>query len=189
MVLRYRTATASTTARPPSTAREVTRTRPHCSGKTAGRRGARLRRLKRAHTRQNVRVEDAFGYILVVVVIISAIVAVLSLRGERYDHIGRGGLFEDEPRRRDAPVPQAVVDEEVRQMLDARNVRRVARGQEPLDVDAEIRRLSGPASADPALEAEVRQLVEARNARRARRGQEPLDVEAEVRRQIDDLMG
>jgi hypothetical protein len=133
-------------------------------------------------------VEDAFGYILVVVVVISAIVAVLSLRGERYEHIGRGGLFEDEPKRRDAPVPQAVVDEEVRQMLDARNARRVARGQEPLDVEAEIRRLSVPA-ADPALEAEVRQLVEARNARRARRGQPPLDVEAEVRRQLDDLMG
>jgi len=137
-------------------------------------------------------VEDAFGYILVVVVVISAIVAVISLRGERYEHIGRGGLFEDEPERRDAgwvgSESQVVVDEEVRQMLDGRNARRVARGQEPLDVDAEIRRLSKPV-ADPALEAEVRQLVEARNARRARRGQEPLDVEAEVRRQIDDLMG
>ena len=188
MVLRYRVSTAATTITPPSTTRAVTKTSPHCSGKTAGRRGARLRRLKRAHTRDNVCVEDAFGYILVVVVVISAIVAVLSLRGERYDHIGRGGLFEDEPRRRDAPVPQAVVDEEVRQMLDARNMRRVARGQEPLDVEAEIKRLNKP-SADPALEAEVRQLVEARNARRARRGQPPLDVEAEVRRQIDDLMG
>ena len=132
--------------------------------------------------------EDAFGYILVAVVVISAIVAVLSLRGERYEHIGRGGLFEDEPQRRDAPVAQAVVDEEVRQMLEARNARRVSRGQEPLDVEAEIRRLSEPV-ADPALEAEVRQLVEARNARRVRRGEEPLDVETEVRRQIDDLMG
>ena len=73
-------------------------------------------------------------------------------------------------------------------MLEARNARRVSRGQEPLDVEAEIRRLSEPV-ADPALEAEVRQLVEARNARRVRRGEEPLDVETEVRRQIDDLMG
>ena len=132
--------------------------------------------------------EDAFGYILVAVVVISSVVALLSLRGERYEHIGRGGLFEDEPKRRDAAVPQAVVDEEVRQMLDARNARRVARGQEPLDVEAEIRRLNKPV-ADPALEAEVRQLVEARNARRVRRGEAPLDVETEVRRQIDDLMG
>jgi hypothetical protein len=136
-------------------------------------------------------VEDAFGYILVAVVVISAIVAVLSLRGERYEHIGRGGLFEDEPKRRDegrGPESQAVVDEEVRQMLEARNARRVSRGQEPLDVEAELQRLSKPV-ADPALEAEVRQLVEARNARRMRRGEAPLDVETEVRRQIDDLMG
>lgn len=136
--------------------------------------------------------EDAFGYILVAVVVISSIVAILSLRGERYEHIGRGGLFEEEPKRRDegrvGPESQAVVDEEVRQMLEARNARRVSRGQEPLDVEAEIRRLSEPV-ADPALEAEVRQLVEARNTRRMRRGEEPLDVETEVRRQIDDLMG
>jgi hypothetical protein len=137
-------------------------------------------------------VEDAFGYVLVVVIVVSAIVAVISLRGERYEHIGRGGLFEDEPGRRDAGragrESQAMVDEEVRQMLDARNARRVARGQDPLDVEAEIRRLNAPV-ADPALEAEVRQLVEARNARRVRRGEAPLDVEAEVRRHLDDLMG
>ncbi len=133
--------------------------------------------------------EDAFGYILVIVVVISAIVAVLSLRGERYDHIGRGGLFEDDPnRRRDEPVSAAIRDEEVRQMLDARNARRAAKGQAPLDVEAELARLTKPAR-DPALESEVRQLVEARNARRVRKGQEPLDVETEVRRQLDDLMG
>lgn len=136
--------------------------------------------------------EDAFGYVLVAVIVVSAIVAVISLRGDRYGHIGRGGLFEEEPRRREAgragTESQAVVDEEVRQMLDARNIRRVARGQDPLDVEAEIRRLNRPV-ADPALEAEVRQLVEAKNARRVRRGLEPVDVEAEVRRQLDDLMG
>jgi hypothetical protein len=164
-------------------------TRPHCSGKTAGRRGARLRRLKRAHTRDNVGVEDAFGYILVIVVVVSAIVAVLSLRGERYDHIGRGGLFEDDPKqRRDEPMSTAIRDEEVRQMLDARNARRAAKGQAPLDVEEELARLTKPVR-DPALESEVRQLVEARNARRVRRGQAPLDVETEVRRQLDDLMG
>jgi hypothetical protein len=73
-------------------------------------------------------------------------------------------------------------------MLDARNARRAARGEAPLDVDAEMERLMRPA-ADPALEAEVRSLVEARNARRARQGKEPLDVEAEVQRQLRDLMG
>jgi hypothetical protein len=156
-----------------------------------------VRRLKRAHTGDTVGVEDAFGYVLVAVVVVSAIIAVLSLRGERYEHIGRGGLFEDDPRRRPsgggggaAPAEtRAQIDAEVRDMLEARNARRLARGQDPLDVEAEMRRLAGPAPADPALVAEVRQLVEARNARLVRRGKPPLDVEAEVRRQLDDLMG
>ena len=165
---------------------------PHCSGNTAGRRGAMLRRLKRDHTRENVDVEDAFIYVLVAVVAFSTVAAVLSLRGDRYGHIGRGGLFDDDPKqRRDEPVSVALRDEEARQMLDARNARRVAKGQEPLDVEAELARYTRQASgaSDPALEAEVRQLVEGRNARRVRRGQEPLDVESEVRRQLDDLMG
>ena len=159
-----------------------------------------LLRLKRAHTGDTVGVEDAFGYVLVAVVVVSAVIAVLSLRGERYEHIGRGGLFEDDPRRRPSgggggggamPETKAQIDAEVREMLEQRNARRLARGQDPLDVEAEMRRLAGRAgpNADPALEAEVRQLVEARNARLARRGKPPLDGEAEVRRQLDDLMG
>lgn len=134
-------------------------------------------------------VEEAFSYVLLAVVAVSVVAAVVSLRGDRYDHIGRGGLFEEEPGRTEQ-VPAAVRDEEVRQMLDARNARRVARGQEPVDVEAELARLIRPASsADPALAAEIRALVVARNERRARRGEAPLDVEAEVRRQLDDLMG
>jgi hypothetical protein len=149
-----------------------------------------LRLLNRLHIRQNLDVEDAFGYVLFGVVVIAAIVAVLSLRGERYSHIGRGGLFEDDAGPRPAETPAAVRDEEVRQMLGARNARRVARGEAPLDVDAELERLVRPApEADPALVAEVRSLVEAKNARRARQGKEPLDVEAEVQRQLRDLMG
>jgi hypothetical protein len=133
-------------------------------------------------------VEDAFGYVLFAVVVVAGIAAVISLRGERYDHIGRGGLFEDDGTSRATETPAAVRDEEVRQMLEAANARRVARGDAPRDVDAELARLTRPA-ADPALEAEVRDLVHARNARRVRRGEEPLDVEAEVERQLRDLMG
>jgi len=86
-------------------------------------------------------------------------------------------------------VSKAERDDEIRQMLEARNARRVARGQPAVDVEAELLRLTGPTAvaADPALRAEVRQLVQARNARRARRGQPPLDVEAEVERQLRDL--
>jgi hypothetical protein len=133
-------------------------------------------------------VEEAFGYVLFIVVVLAAIVAVISLRGERYDHIGRGGLFEDDTSTRATETPVAVRDEEVRQMLEAANARRVARGEAPRDVEAELQRLTRPA-ADPALEAEVRDLVQARNARRVRRGEPPLDVEAEVERQLRDLMG
>jgi hypothetical protein len=71
-------------------------------------------------------------------------------------------------------------------MLDARNERRARRGEAPVDVEAELARLTAPA-VDPGLEAEVRQLVIARNERRERRGQPPLDVEEEVARQLREL--
>ncbi len=138
-----------------------------------------------------------FPYVLLGVVAIAVIAAVVSLRGERYDHIGRGGLFEDRtdgsagrPAAAGPPpaAARAEADEEVRQMLAARNARRRARGQAELDLDEEVARLTGAsAAADPALAAEVRHLVERRNARRVRRGQPPLDVEAEVARQLRDL--
>lgn len=138
--------------------------------------------------------QDAFAWVLVVVLagaVIAAAWAGIASRAP-YDQIGRGGLFE-EPSPKAGGVATVVAaaerDAEIRQMLDARNARRVARGQEPLDVEAELARLlERPApAADPALVAEVRQLVEARNARRARAGKEPLDVEAEVARQLRDL--
>jgi hypothetical protein len=78
--------------------------------------------------------------------------------------------------------------EEIRQMIQARSDRREARGEPPLDVDAEVAALLRPPGGEDAeLREEVRQLVIARNERRARRGEEPLDVEAEVERQLRDL--
>lgn len=136
--------------------------------------------------------EEAFGPLLFCVVLVASVVAVLSLKGrdELYKQIGKDGL---DVRDSSAPRPayleagsDAERDAEIRQMLEARNLRRASRGQEPLDVEVELARLTAP-QADPALEAEVRQLVEARNARRARRGQPPLDVDAEVRRQLEAL--
>jgi hypothetical protein len=141
-------------------------------------------------------VEDAFTYVLFGTVIVAAIVAILSLKGERYDHIGRGGLFEDEPQRRPMPAPAtaAVRDEEIRQLVAAKNARRAAKGQPPLDVDAEIARLTpgGPdslAAHDPQLVAEIREMVELKNARRLRQGRSPLDIDEEVRKQVRDLLG
>jgi hypothetical protein len=73
-------------------------------------------------------------------------------------------------------------------MLEAKSARREARGDTPLDIDAELDALAAPVPvADAGLRDEVRQLVLARNARRVRRGEEPLDVEPEVERQLRAL--
>ena len=132
--------------------------------------------------------QDAFWVVLVVVVVGASIVAVITfaLSGNTYAQIGRGGLSLDQPAAAE-PVSGAVRDVEIRQMLEARNERRLRRGQEPLDIEAELAALVTPGVADPALVAEVRDLVIARNERRIRMGKEPLDVEAEVARQLRDL--
>ena len=141
--------------------------------------------------------EEAFGIVLFAVVAVSVIVAIVSFAASRdaYRQIGRGGLTMDgdEGQRRDSPVAAPSSTEgraEIRQMLDARNARRARKGQEPVDVEAELARLTSPthqAGVDPALRAEIGQMVAARNARRVRKGQEPLDVEAEIERQIREL--
>jgi hypothetical protein len=138
-------------------------------------------------------VQEAFGIVLVAVVVIAALVALASwLAGpSAYDQIGKGGLSlrdgSDRGVRPDPPaVAAAVRDEEIRQMVEARNARRVRRGKEPEDVEAAVRDLQRPV-ADPALATEVRQLVVARNARRVRQGKAPLDVEEEVARRLRDL--
>ena len=133
--------------------------------------------------------EEALAWVVLGVVavgVLGALAAALA-RGGPYDHIGRGGLSlgDGSDRPADEPIAgpraQVVRDDELRQMLRARNRRRARRGEPELDVEAELARLAEPA-ADPALAAEVRAEVEARNRRRARRGQPQLDVEAEVAR-------
>jgi hypothetical protein len=136
-----------------------------------------------------VRVQDAFAYVLFGVVIVGTIAAVFSFfwSGKAYDQIGKGGFFIDEDSRRSgAPINIAERDDEIRQMLAARNARREAAGLEQVDVEEELARLIRP-SIDAELQAEIREHVVARNARRIRRGQEPLDVDAEVERQIAEL--
>jgi len=141
-------------------------------------------------------VEDAFPVVIIGVSIVAIVVAIaFSLAsGGIYDRIGAGGFSMDhgEPSRGPAPgspAAQAEANEEIRQLVEAKSARRVARGQAPLDVEAEIRALTetAPAGADEELREEVRQLVVARNERRIARGKEPLDVEEEVDRQLRDL--
>jgi hypothetical protein len=136
-------------------------------------------------------VQDAFWIVLLVVVVAAAVVAVITfaMSPDTYAQIGRGGLSLDQPTQAE-PVSRAIRDDEIRQMLEARNERRARRGQPPLDIEAELAMLlkGSPAlDSDPALVAEVRDLVIARNERRVRMGKEPLDVEAEVARQLRDL--
>jgi hypothetical protein len=139
----------------------------------------------------------AFGTVLIVVSVLAVVMAFFSFRGSGaiYKGLGRtGGLAmdQDETTRVAAPTSAAAnsaeAREEIRQMLEAKNARRVAKGQAPLDVEAEVESLTRPqVPRDAALREEVRQLVVARNERRARQGKPPLDVEEEIDRQLRDI--
>ncbi len=134
---------------------------------------------------------DAFGTVLIAVSLLAVVVAAISYwgSGRIYNGLGRGDLEleRDRPASTDSA---AEAREEIRQMLQAKSERREARGEAPIDVEAELASLtSAPAASDPGLREEVRQLVIARNERRLRQGKEPLDVEAEVERELRDLGG
>jgi hypothetical protein len=142
-------------------------------------------------------VEGTFWIVLLVVVIGATAVAVLIAvlgTSQLYESIGKGAFALDAPDNPPGPEPgspaaQAEAQEEIRQLVEAKSARRVARGEEPLDVEAEVAALTAPPETahDDALREEVRQLVVARNERRIARGEEPLDVESEVERQMREL--
>jgi hypothetical protein len=91
------------------------------------------------------------------------------------------------------PATRAEREAEIRQMLEARAYRAETRGDKPVDVDAELKKLlaadttTGSLGDDKELRAEVRDLVIARNERRERAGKKPLDVEKEIERQLREL--
>ena len=135
--------------------------------------------------------QGAFGTVVLVVCGVGVAGAVLALLlGRRtWEDYGRNHLvMERTPSEPSAGSAAAVSerDEEIRQMLEARNARRRRRGEPELDVEEELGRLTAPA-VDDELRAEIRDMVIARNHRRARQGKPPLDVEAEIRRQIAAL--
>jgi hypothetical protein len=143
------------------------------------------------------------GALLVFTGIAAPLVGLLLKRvGGGWETMGGGpfAILSEPPRRRAAgeaaKVDPAIQAAEVRQMLEAKSLRRQERGEPPLDVEAEAERLLAaaeqPPRADPGdteLRAEVRRLVVARNERRMREGSEPLDVEAETEKQLADLIG
>jgi hypothetical protein len=132
-----------------------------------------------------------FGSVVIVVAVVAVLVAAASYwgTGRIYSGLGReGGL--DMTREPALPSSGPEVQEEIRQMLEAKSDRRVARGEPELDVDAELAALtSDSGGTDAGLREEIRQLVVARNERRQRQGKEPLDVDAEVERQLRELGG
>ena len=138
---------------------------------------------------------DAFGTVLIAACVVAIVVAVVSYwgSGRLYRRIGVSELSmerERPPRSVPGPGSEAEAREEIRQMLEAKSARREARGDPPLDVEAELATLTrGSPEHDPTLREEVRQLVIARNERRRRQGKEPLDVEAEIDRQLRSLGG
>jgi hypothetical protein len=88
-----------------------------------------------------------FGTVLILVAIVAALVAVASFwgSGRIYSGLGRtGGLSmdSDDPAQARAPATASSPEarEAIRQMLEAKSARREARGEEPLDVEAEIDR-------------------------------------------------
>jgi hypothetical protein len=131
-----------------------------------------------------------FGTIIIVVAVVAVLLAAVSYwgSGRMYGSIGASDLEMRRETGGGSAPDSAEAREEIRQMLEAKSARRQARGEQPLDVDAELDALTQTTpGGDPALREEVRQLVVARNERRVRQGKEPLDVDAEVERQLRSL--
>jgi hypothetical protein len=136
-----------------------------------------------------------------IVCVVSLVIAVVALlwNGRTWEEYAKRGLtFEHERPGIDepplgSPAAAAQRESEIREMVQARNARRARRGEDQLDVEKEVLKLTGAPAAraasqlDPALRAEIREAVVARNERLVRAGKPPLDVESEVQREIATL--
>jgi hypothetical protein len=141
------------------------------------------------------------GIVLIVVALLTIPVAGIvfaSGAGKALKEVGKGdfAIEQQMPSAGTGPVraaSRAEREEEIRQMLEARAYRAEVRGDKPVDVDAELKKLlaldtAGPSlGEDKELRVEVTQLVVARNERRERAGKKPLDIEKEVERQLREL--
>ena len=140
--------------------------------------------------------QNAFGTVLWIVCGIGMLLAVVALirSGRTWEDYGKNRLLSDSDLGGQPATGSAASlkerDVEIRQMLEARNARRIRRGEAPVDVELELSRLTATATAiDDELRGEIRDLVVARNHRRARAGKPPLDVETEIEREIEGLQG
>lgn len=137
----------------------------------------------------------ALTIFLVVFLVVAVIVAAVmfSRSGPALRGLGGGRWAIDREGDRSAGSgtgSAAEAKEEVRQMVEARDFRLKSRGEDGIDVEAEVARLTaverGPEGELAAWTVEIRQLVIANNERRRRRGEPPLDVEAEVARRLEE---
>jgi hypothetical protein len=140
------------------------------------------------------------GTVLVLITLAVLPIAAIAFArsGGAWRRVGKGAfaIEQEQPPHKPQPahVERALQEAEARQMLEAKSYRRMQGGQDPIDVEAEVRQLlhgtgSVESTVDAELRDEVRRLVIARNERRLRRGEEPLDVEAETERQLADFIG
>jgi hypothetical protein len=134
--------------------------------------------------------QGAFVTVIIVVMAVSVIGAIVALvlTGRTWKEVGKNSLVldRDAPRGPAGAMPAHERDAEIREMLQARNARRIRRGEAPIDVESELARLTAPL-VDPELRQEIRDLVIARNNRRVRAGKPALDVDAEIEREIARL--
>ena len=93
------------------------------------------------------KVDSGLAVVVIVVSIIGIVGAIVAFvgSGKLYEQVGKGGLSLDRDDARSGPpagsaAARAEAEAEIRQLVEARNERRIARGEEPLDVEAEVDR-------------------------------------------------
>jgi hypothetical protein len=132
--------------------------------------------------------QDSLITVVFVVAILAGAVAIYLLiaSGRVFGQVGGNGLdARDVVAGGDMDGP-GEREQDIREMLEARNVHRERRGEETQDLDEELAELLHP-PVDEGLREEMRELVVARNHRRERNGLEPLDVEVEIERRLREL--
>ena len=100
-------------------------------------------------------IQTSFGTVLWIVTGLSFVVAFFALAssGKQWEEYGRDHLVMDRDARpgvsgeaSGSPAAIRERDAEIREFLEARNERRRRRGEAPVDVEAELRRLTTPLS-------------------------------------------
>lgn len=98
------------------------------------------------------------GEVIIGVVLLVAPIAAIAFAGSGavYREIGKGAFAMDHDRSASGSdlgpaMSRAAREVEVRQLLEAKAFRQRARGETPIDVDAELARVTGPAPAAPGL--------------------------------------